>query len=250
MKRKQRGYLKHSNDAMQGHSLSCALADKKYFLICLFWAILERANQLDTQGQYVEELRYFERVLRVKRTKIERSMNVLRSYFESLTIVIQSDNVQISIDNYAKYQENRGGKRVAKEVSNGPTYKIKDIKGKIKEVRLNTPNPTKDFLEVYNSSCGDLPKAKALSKGRLKHLTERLKENPDLDYWRGVIERIAASDFCNGKNDRGWKADIDFLLRPDTHVKVIEGKYDNRGGLVVKKENSFLKQFEKGAGNV
>ena len=28
-----------------------------------------------------------------------------------------------------------------------------------------------------------------------------------------------------GKNDRGWKADIEFFLRPDSIAKILEGKY-------------------------
>jgi hypothetical protein len=43
-----------------------------------------------------------------------------------------------------------------------------------------------------------------------------------------AIDRIVVSDFCNGKGERGWEADIDFLLRPDTITKILEGKYDNQ----------------------
>jgi hypothetical protein len=39
---------------------------------------------------------------------------------------------------------------------------------------------------------------------------------------------MAASKFCCGDSDRGWSADIDFFLKPDTHVKVNEGKYDDK----------------------
>ena len=31
-----------------------------------------------------------------------------------------------------------------------------------------------------------------------------------------------------GKNERGWKANFDFLMRPDTQYKVLEGQYDNK----------------------
>lgn len=41
--------------------------------------------------------------------------------------------------------------------------------------------------------------------------------------------RISTSDFCRGKNERGWVATFDWLLQPDTAIKVLEGKYDNRG---------------------
>lgn len=30
-----------------------------------------------------------------------------------------------------------------------------------------------------------------------------------------------------GKNDRGWKADFDFLMRVDKATSILEGKYEN-----------------------
>jgi hypothetical protein len=48
--------------------------------------------------------------------------------------------------------------------------------------------------------------------------------------WRLILGRINASPFCLGQNDRGWKADVEFFLRPDTATKVLEGKYDAKAG--------------------
>lgn len=99
----------------------------------------------------------------------------------------------------------------------------------VQKQNITTPKgvcPT-DLLDAWNLSRGGLAKAKGLSKKRTIACEARLREIPDLSYWIGVIERMAASRFCCGENDRGWKADFDFLLRPDTHLKVIEGKYDN-----------------------
>ena len=63
---------------------------------------------------------------------------------------------------------------------------------------------------------------------RYRFARQRLVENPDLAYWRSVIERIAKSRFCRGENPRGWTADFAFLVRAETHVKAMEGKYDDR----------------------
>ena len=40
----------------------------------------------------------------------------------------------------------------------------------------------------------------------------------------------AASPFCLGAGSRGWKADIDWFLRPDTVTRIMEGKYDPKPG--------------------
>ncbi|MEX1028280.1 MAG: helix-turn-helix domain-containing protein [Candidatus Paceibacterota bacterium] len=53
------------------------------------------------------------------------------------------------------------------------------------------------------------------------------------DDWRHLDEalaKITKSSFCHGQNDRGWRADIDWFLRPDTMTKILEGKYDDRNG--------------------
>jgi hypothetical protein len=87
---------------------------------------------------------------------------------------------------------------------------------------------TQGFLDAWNGYCGTLPKAQKLSEKRKRQIRSLLKENEDLTYWETVIKRLASSDFCTGKNDRGWTANIDFLLRPDTHLKIMEGQYDNK----------------------
>ena len=48
------------------------------------------------------------------------------------------------------------------------------------------------------------------------------------DSWREALARAAASKFCSGDGDRGWRADVDWFLRPDTVAQVLEGKYDQR----------------------
>jgi hypothetical protein len=83
---------------------------------------------------------------------------------------------------------------------------------------------------IWNSHRRNLPEAKGCSGQRRKGADERWREKPETEYWANIVRRIADSEFCNGKNDRGWKADLDFLIRPDTQHKVLEGKYDNRGG--------------------
>lgn len=61
---------------------------------------------------------------------------------------------------------------------------------------------------------------------RHKNAVARWREKPDESYWIQVVQRINDSKFCNGDNDRGWMADFEFLVRPDVHHRVLEGKYD------------------------
>lgn len=63
---------------------------------------------------------------------------------------------------------------------------------------------------------------------RQKAFRERWKSQLWRDSWRDAIARAAASEFCRGVNDRGWLADFEWFLKPDTVTKLLEGKYDDR----------------------
>lgn len=93
-----------------------------------------------------------------------------------------------------------------------------------------TPPPPPDLIHIWNSNCGKLPKCAAMNKARKARWRARWQESPDPHYWVDVVQRLSKSGFANGDNDRGWRASIDFLLQSETHLKIIEGKYDNHGG--------------------
>jgi len=79
---------------------------------------------------------------------------------------------------------------------------------------------------LWNTFCGELPKARGMTKSRQKKWEARWKEVPELGYWQHVITKMAKSSFCNGSND--WKATIDWILKNDAnHQKVFEGNYDD-----------------------
>jgi hypothetical protein len=49
-----------------------------------------------------------------------------------------------------------------------------------------------------------------------------------LDGWSNVLSKVEASQFLRGENDRGWRADFDFVLSEANFTKITEGKYDRR----------------------
>ncbi len=81
--------------------------------------------------------------------------------------------------------------------------------------------------ELWNSEVKKLSKIRGCNANRVKHARARWKENPDKDYWKEIIQKLEGSEFCTGKNNHNWKANFDFLIRPDAHLKIMEGKYDN-----------------------
>lgn len=86
----------------------------------------------------------------------------------------------------------------------------------------------KKFVADYNSICVSLPKCQRITPKRSKGIANLLKKY-SYDDILTVFEKLEASDFCTGKKN-GWRADIDFILREDKFISVLEGKYDNRSG--------------------
>lgn len=81
----------------------------------------------------------------------------------------------------------------------------------------------------------------SMTDKRKAALKERLSTYGE-DKIMAAIKRVSLSSFCHGGNDRGWQANIDWFLRPDTVEKLLEGTYDDRKGKPPeKRQNSFSK---------
>jgi hypothetical protein len=79
----------------------------------------------------------------------------------------------------------------------------------------------------------DLPRVSGIRKGssRDRATGERWDERPDLEHWRVVITRLNQSSFLTGRTEGArWKADFDWIMKPDSATKVLEGKYDDAKG--------------------
>jgi hypothetical protein len=81
---------------------------------------------------------------------------------------------------------------------------------------------------IYWNQKENLPKVKSFPSNRKKHLAQRLKDPFFAENWKASIDRISKSKFCTGLGEKGWKADIDFLLKPESVTRILEGKYDDR----------------------
>ena len=104
------------------------------------------------------------------------------------------------------------------------------------EIPIKTPSHTvSDFIETYNTTCQSLPKCSKVTDKRKRDIQKILKKYT----WEEILQvfnNLESSSFCKGDNNRGWKADIDFILREDKFVSVLEGKYNNRTNTVGKRD--------------
>ncbi len=104
----------------------------------------------------------------------------------------------------------------------------KDKEGEEKTPKSITPIPPPEWAasvgEIWNSGAtSSIPKVKAWPRKRLERLRKALADGFDTKH---VIEQVNASPFLTGRNDRGWKCDIDFAIRE--WVRILEGSYSGK----------------------
>jgi len=94
---------------------------------------------------------------------------------------------------------------------------------------LETTTIDTQLLDAWNALPDPFPKIRSMSPGRSRALNARMKDAFWNVYWKQAMERMKASRFLMGENERKWIADVDFFLRPDTVAKIMECKYDTPG---------------------
>ena len=101
-----------------------------------------------------------------------------------------------------------------------------------------TEKVEKEFVDTVIKKWNDigLNVVRNIKGKRLDSLHARIKEYSKDDVLT-VIENVKYSDFLKGNNNRNWTADIDWILKPNNFIKVLEGNY-NKGKGIEKKGNS------------
>jgi hypothetical protein len=120
--------------------------------------------------------------------------------------------------------------------SSGPTESAKTPEKKAEKLGAessDTPHTSRVAVAdpealrtAWNTHAPNLIPCHALTPTRFRLARARLAERPAIAEWVAVFQRMNASSFLRGFNDRKWRADFDFALRAETCVHVAEGRYD------------------------
>lgn len=85
------------------------------------------------------------------------------------------------------------------------------------------------LMELWNETKSPvLPDCKKLTDKRRRAARARLREFPDRQDWTRFIQHINSSAWHTGKNSSGWKANFDWLVKPESIVKFVEGRYNTK----------------------
>lgn len=87
-----------------------------------------------------------------------------------------------------------------------------------------------DILQCWNNLIDShhsiMPRIQTISSQRETATMARYREHGLMKVY-DVLELAVKSDFLNGKNDKGWKANFDWVMKPNNFVKILEGNYNN-----------------------
>ena len=108
-----------------------------------------------------------------------------------------------------------------------------------KKTKTKTAAPVAEIVKAYNAVLGEvMPKAVELTDYRKREITARWKQllgslNPrgkirysgvedGLHYWRGLFAKALENTHWCGDNDRNWRADLDWFMKPRNFTKLVE----------------------------
>jgi uncharacterized protein YdaU (DUF1376 family) len=94
--------------------------------------------------------------------------------------------------------------------------------------RTKPPDETQAAFDAWNRIAAELglPKAQVLTATRRTKLRARLAEAEGLPGWEIALSNIRKSPFLLGGGERGWRADLDFMLQEKSFHKLMDGSYE------------------------
>ena len=226
------------------------------------------------RGQLAVNLSYLSKIWHVSSqathkflVKLEDSGMVTRTVDDKVTV--------ITICNYDRYQLKMGASvdglvdgadnRMVDQVVN-QTNKDNKIKPEIEKtsdevlcqvpLELDMPEAVeKEYIswEKFISFFNTAMRGKTIPKIRGYHLAEHRKRNIRArirEYGKDavieVVKKAAASSFLNGGGDKGFVADIDWMMGPRNFPKILDGFYDRRFSENSQNNNSISNNKDNG----
>lgn len=143
-----------------------------------------------------------------------------------ITMLSENDNNSVTT------VENSITSKVKKRKVNN---KEKSPKGDTKKDELSLSTTVKnepvDFVGLqsyFNETFKDkLPLVANMTEARRKAVKARIAEYDKNTVYR-VLQKVAASTFLLGCNDRNWKCDFDWIFKAANFTKILEGNYDEK----------------------
>jgi uncharacterized protein YdaU (DUF1376 family) len=122
-----------------------------------------------------------------------------------------------------------GQQNDAPSPSQGSNEPIESSNEDLSAEPTDEPVTENEILEAWHDRMVPLGFAavRKMTPQRKRCLAARRREYPNIEDWQRAFSALERSQFCRGENDRGWRADFDFLCQSKSLTKLIEGAYDH-----------------------
>ena len=183
----------------------------------LAMSVRDLADAMDRDKGWVERL--------LKRCKAE---GMCETHAETGVMVI-------TICNYDKFQAANDGSETPRKTpkktdarQTQDTEQRREEGKKVSDTEVSSPALRPEHVvEAWNEMAErrGLATVRTLDGERRRKLLSRLRQHP-VEHWTEAIGAIDRNPWMHGDNERGWRANFDFLLQPSSFTKLMEGTYD------------------------
>ncbi len=98
--------------------------------------------------------------------------------------------------------------------------------GKVEVIIKSCPH--QEIILIYHDTLPELNQIKVWDDTAKKYLKTRWRKDPErqfLSWWKAFFIYVKESPFLMGHNDRGWLADLRWLVKPTNFAKVMNGNF-------------------------
>jgi phage replication O-like protein O len=196
----------------------------------VLWAIFRKTYGFSKKTDWIS-LSQFAKMTGMDRRNVHRALKKLSS--KQMTVIQTDDRGRIRYGfqkNYEKWKlssKQMTPPQTVIQTDDGLSSKQTPTKETIQK-KENKRVPFGEIVDLYHEILPHLPGVKKLTPARKTQLTARWFESEktcSLEWWKGYFEYVAQCSFLVGDNNRGWKADLEWITKEANFTKIIEGKY-------------------------
>jgi hypothetical protein len=125
---------------------------------------------------------------------------------------------------YGKLDTNKNSSNNNNSFNNNSNNKEKNNK---KEKVEKLSDDVKKVVDLYKETCVSFPSIRSITDKRKKAIAKLLKQFTFEEIKEAFI-KAEQTPFLKGHNERGWKADFDFMTNTEKVMKILEGFYNDQ----------------------
>lgn len=214
-------------------------------LTAVWFELLDLAGKSNANGYLVDNneipYRSFEDIA-IMLDREEKEIELCMQFFINEKMVEIVDDI-FCLTNFMQYQNQEGLDKIREQKrlrqARWRERKSKGLIGSVDEKVSTTPstdgllsnsisnsksNVCDEIISKYNAICTNLSKVIKSTDKRGKAIKAFLKQMT-IEEFENACKIANETDFLVGKNEKGWRADFDFIIKPDNAIRIIEGKY-------------------------